>query len=39
MHIRLRNRNLRYRRLGKYLGKLFTDMWRNSRPQPPNSGE
>jgi hypothetical protein len=39
MHIRLRNRNLRYRRLGKYLGRLFFSMWRNSRPQPPDREE
>jgi hypothetical protein len=39
MYIRLRNRNLRYRRLGKYLGRLFFGMWRSSRPQPPDCRE
>jgi hypothetical protein len=37
--VRLRNRNLRYRSLRKYLGKLFRRMWSTSRPQPPDCGQ
>jgi hypothetical protein len=36
MYIRLRNRNLRFRRLRKYLGKHFANMWPSSRPQAPD---